>query len=161
MLCGACVLAVSLYSTQILNGNAYVAKADKQYVKPAVTLFDRGTIFMQSKDDTNVSAATVYQGYLIFMNPTLVISGDQAYQVLSQYIKLDKADFLRRAAKAGDHYEELAHHVTADTAQTISSLGITGIGVTKETWRSYPAGNMSAQTIGLIGQTGSCFAFWS
>ena len=153
ILCGAAALVVSLYITQIQKGATYVAKADKQYVKPAVTLFDRGTIFLQSKDGTNVAGATVSEGYLVYMNPSVVVAPEQTFQVISQYIKLDHADFLRRAGKAGDHYEELAHHVTADVAQSIGSLGITGIGVSREIWRSYPGGEMSAQTIGLISQS--------
>ncbi len=153
VLCAALVLVVSLYFTQIIDGHIYVAKADKQYVKPAVTLFDRGTIFLQAKDDTRMAGATVSEGYLVYMNPTILSAPEQTYQVISQYIKLDHADFVRRATKVGDHYEELAHHVTAEVAQSITSLSITGIGVSRETWRSYPAGLMSAQTIGLIGQT--------
>ena len=153
ILCGAVALAISLYITQIVKGHIYLTKADNQYVKPTVALFDRGIIFMRSKDDTDVSAATVSEGYMVYMNPTAVVLPEQAFQVLSQYIKLDHADFLRRATKVGDHYEELAHHVTADVAQSVNSLSLSGVNAVRETWRSYPAGSMSAQTIGIIGQT--------
>lgn len=155
ILCGAAALVAGLYITQVVKGPSYAAKADKQYIKPTVTLFDRGTIFLQSKDGTNVSGATVAEGYLVYMNPTVLANPEQTYQVISQYIKLDHADFLRRAGKVGDHYEELAHRVTPDVAQTIAGLGISGVSVSRETWRSYPAGDMSAQTIGLIGQSSS------
>ena len=153
ILCGASALAVSLYMTQIVKGRIYLAKADNQYVKPTVSLFDRGIIFMRSKENTDVSAATVSEGYMVYMNPTAVVVPEQAYQVLSQYIKLDHTDFIKRATKAGDHYEELEHHVTVDVAQSVNSLSLAGINAVRETWRSYPAGSMSAQTIGIIGQT--------
>lgn len=153
ILCGAGMLVASLYFMQIVNGPAYAVKADKQYVKPAVTLFDRGAIFLEAKDGTHVAGATVAEGYLVYMNPAILSSPEQIYQVISQYLKLDHADFVRRASRQGDRYEELAHRVTPDVAQSINNLGIVGIGTTRETWRSYPAAEMSAQTIGLIGQS--------
>jgi len=155
ILCAAAALVVALYFIQVIHGKSYAAKADRQYVKPAVTLFDRGTIFLRSKDATNVAGATVADGYLIYMNPSVLVAPEQTYQVISKYIKIDHTDFIRRAGKVGDHYEELAHHITADVAQAVGGLSIAGIGVTRETWRSYPAGEMSAQTIGLIGQSRS------
>ncbi len=155
IICAAGVLISSLYFTQIVNGPTYAAKADQQYVKPAVTLFDRGAIYLQSKDSIRVAGATVAEGYLVFMNPSIMTSPEQSYQILSQYIKLDHDDFLRRASKVGDRYEELAHRVNADVAQSINSLGIVGLGTSKETWRSYPMAEVSSQTIGLIGQSKS------
>ena len=89
ILCGAAALVAGLYITQVVKGPSYAAKADKQYIKPTVTLFDRGTIFLQSKDGTNVSGATVAEGYLVYMNPTVLANPEQTYQVISQYIKLD------------------------------------------------------------------------
>jgi cell division protein FtsI/penicillin-binding protein 2 len=149
---GALALVLALYNTQILNGASYRQKAEKQHVRPQVTMFDRGSIFFSSKDGSRISAATVSDGSLIYMNPSIISDAEQTYQVLSQYLKLNKIDFQQRAAKKTDIYEELAHRIPADIAKSIGNLGLVGIGITKETWRSYPATDMSSQTIGLIGQ---------
>ncbi len=151
----ALVLIMSLFSTQILHGKNYRLRAEAQYVKPAVTIFDRGSIFFSSKDDTQVTAATVSAGYMVYINPSLITTPEQDYQVLSQYIKLDHADFIMRANKPRDHYEELAHRVDAGVAAIIQSLGIVGVGVARETWRSYPGNTLDSHEIGLIGESAS------
>jgi cell division protein FtsI/penicillin-binding protein 2 len=155
----ALILVMALYATQIMHGQSYAEKANKQYVKPTVALFDRGSIFFSGKDTVQMTAATVAEGYLVYMNPSLISSTstgqgytEQVYKALSGYIKLDQSDFMKRAAKSNDFYEELAHRVPAETAEKVATLGIAGIGIIRETWRSYPAADMSAQTIGLIGQ---------
>jgi len=155
IVCGALILILALYSTQIINGKKYASRALAQYVKPAVTIFDRGSIFFSSKDNMPVTAATVAAGYLIYINPSIITSPEQTYQVLSQYIKIDHDDFIKRASKTGDHYEELAHRVDENVATSIQSLGIAGVGTARETWRSYPGGTLSSHVIGLIGENSS------
>ena len=152
ILAAAAVLIVSLYTTQVVKGPSYLAKADKQYIRPNVSLFDRGTIFFSSKDGTKAAAAAVGSGYLIYMNPTQITSPAQTYDALSQYVKLDKADFLAKAVKKGDMYEELVHKVPEDTAGTVKVLTLSGVYVVKETWRTYPGGSIAAHEIGLIGE---------
>ena len=149
---GALGLGVSLYLHQVVNGSAYVAKANKQYVKPSSALFDRGSIFFQSKDATRISAATIQSGYIVYMNPVQLTNPAQAYQAVSTYIHLDQKDFMTRAVRPHDAYEELAHKVDEKTALQIQGLGLVGIGVLKQTWRSYPGNNLAAATLGIIGE---------
>ena len=151
----AAALAVSLYLTQIVKGSSYAAAADKQYIKPTASLFDRGTIYFGSRDGTKIAAATVDAGYLIYMNPTLITSPSQAYEALSQYIQIDKDIFLSKADKPHDLYEVLDDKVDQTTAESVASLGLTGVNVVKETWRSYPGGVLASHTLGLIGQDAS------
>ena len=49
------VLVISLYFIQIVNGDNYSIKADKQYLRPNENIFDRGSIFFQDKNRINVS----------------------------------------------------------------------------------------------------------
>jgi stage V sporulation protein D (sporulation-specific penicillin-binding protein) len=155
MLLAAGFLGLSLYSTQVMKGNIYAARAEAQYAKPAIALFDRGSIYFESKDGTKVSAATLGNGYVAYMNPVLLTDPEQAYEALSGYLKLDHADFIGRAKKPNDHYEVLAHQVDPATAQSVKNLEIAGIGVAAETWRSYPGGTMAAHELGLVGEDGS------
>ena len=115
----ACVLGSALYWIQVVSGSSYVARANKQYIKPSATLFDRGSIFFESKDGTRAAAATVGSGYVVYMNPVLLSNPAQAYQAVSQYLTFDRADFMTRAVRPHDSYEELAHKVPEDTAVSI------------------------------------------
>jgi len=151
-LAAAGALGASLYWTQIIKGPSYAARAQAQYVKPSGNLFDRGTIFFTSKDSSRLAAAAVASGFVAYMNPTLVTDPSGEYDALSRYLKLDKADFMRRAQKPGDRYEELGKELDAATAASIQGLGLGGVGVVAETWRSYPGGPLAAHALGLIGE---------
>jgi cell division protein FtsI/penicillin-binding protein 2 len=155
LVCGAAVILISLYRIQIIKGDEYRLKADKQYIKPQVNLFERGSIFYTSKDGTKLAAATVAEGYLLYMNPSIIANVEETYKVISQYFKIDKDIFVSKASKSDDKYEELGHKVDPSVASSITSLGIPGISALKETWRSYPAKDLSSQTIGLVGESGT------
>lgn len=146
-------IASSLYWIQIVKGETYADKADQQYEKPSAALFDRGSIFFTSKDNTRVYAATVAHGYTVFMDPTKVTDPEGVYEALSHYLKLDKDRFMTQANKPGDRYEELATKVSEEDSIAVRELGLTGIGVSKQNWRSYPGGQISAHVLGLIGES--------
>ena len=148
----ACGLAATLYSIQIVHGPSYLAKANKQYDRLGVHLFDRGTIFMSGKDDTRPAAATLTSTYIISMTPRLVGDGAGTYEALSHYMDIDKDDFMMKTTFADDPYEEIARKVDEKTAQSIKSLALPGIVVTKESKRSYPGRETAAHVIGIIGE---------
>lgn len=92
-------LVFHLYNIQVIKGDEYVAKADKQYSRPSSSLFDRGSIYFEAKDGTEVSAATINSGYTLFMNPVLLQDPTSAYEAISAYVKVDKNIFMDKAAK--------------------------------------------------------------
>jgi len=147
------ILAISLYWIQIVNGQSYADKADRQYERPSTSLFDRGSIFFTSKDGTRVSAATIARGYVIYMDPTKIVDAESAYQALIQYLPLKKELFLRQASKTGDRYEKLADKISEETTISIQELGLPGIGASKQNWRSYPGAQLSAHVLGIIGES--------
>lgn len=151
ILIGAGVLAISLYSTAVLHGDSYATKASAQYSKPMTDLFARGSIFFSGKDGTETAAATVESGYLLYMNPKLVKDAAGAYTALSHVIAVDRKEFMAKASKSNDPYEELQHHLDDPAAQAVRELGIPGVSVAPETWRAYPGGSLAAHELGLIG----------
>jgi len=152
MLFGAGVLCASLYSTDIIHGSAYAAKAQAQYARPIAPLFARGSIFFSGKDGTESAAATLGSGYLLYMNPKQITDAAGAYEALSHFVTLDRASFMAKALKPGDPYEELESRLDAGPALSIQALGLKGIGVVPETWRSYPGGTLAAHELGVIGE---------
>ncbi len=141
-----------LYSIQILEGDKYASKADKQYSKPSSSLFDRGSIYFESMDSTRVSAASVASGYTVYINPILLKDPQSAYEALSNYIKVDKVLFMEKANKTNDPYEEILKKVDQKIALSIRDLNISGLNVIKENWRTYPGDTLSANVVGIIGE---------
>ncbi len=143
-----------LFMLQIWQGTAWRARAEEQYVSESRELYDRGSIFFESKDGTRVAAATLESGFLLAMHPALLLDAEYTYRALSAIIPLDHEDFFTRAAKKNDPYEEVAHHVTGEDAERIRALKLPGISLFHERWRTYPGGTIGAHVLGFVGYEG-------
>ena len=131
-------------------------KAERQYVA-GVNYFDRGSIFFTAKDGTLVPAASIKTGFILHINPTLLgvrSNLETIYETVNTIIPLDKTDFLTKARRENDPYEELTKRLDADIAEKIQALKIPGLSVSRERWRIYPGESIAAHTIGLIGYSG-------
>ena len=78
----ALVLLTRLYFVQVIHGQEYVDRADRQYVSPSNQLFNRGSIFFQNKDGSLLSAASLSTGYIISLNPKKLKDSVEAYNSL-------------------------------------------------------------------------------
>ena len=147
----ALVIIAKLFLVQIFQGSAYSSKADRQYVKPETSNFDRGSIFFTSKDDIKIAAATVKDGYNLSINPKLIKNPDQVYNALSQYITLDNKSYTEKVGDTNSAYKELRKRMDIPLGRSLAQLKIPGVDVTKESWRIYPGGSLASDAIGIIG----------
>jgi stage V sporulation protein D (sporulation-specific penicillin-binding protein) len=146
----AALIIMRLYSVQIVSGDIYSSKADRQYLQSAYDYFDRGSIFFSTKDGQTVSAASLKTGFIISMTPRLVTDPEGHFAKLSQIIEVDSVDFHKKVAKKDDPYEEIARRVTAEKADAIQKLKLPGIQVSRERWRYYPGNSLAAHALGFI-----------
>ena len=149
--CAALVLIGRLYVVQIVYGDALTLKADRQYLPSGENLFERGSIFFEDKNGKRIAAATVKSGFTVALNPMNIQDPEALYRALAPLLPLNEEDFLFRARKADDPYEEIAKQVSEETARSIESLTLTGVSLYKERWRFYPGERLAAQTIGFVG----------
>lgn len=147
----AFLLVVRLYFVQIVHGQEFALRAERQYVSSSQVLFDRGSIFFTRKDGTQISAATLASGFLIAIDPETLKNPEMVYnQILAHVPTLDHTAFMASAAKTSDPYEVVAHHVEDDAGRAVDALKIPGVIVERERWRDYPAGTDAAQSVGII-----------
>src|SRR3989339_400524 len=144
------VLIGKLFLVQVVHSDFYSEQADRQYSTPSSGIFERGTIFFERKDGQLVSAATQTAGFKVAVNPGKIIDREKVYQELSQKIALDYDNFISKAEKINDPYEETANHLSKEEADSISALKIPGVSVFKEKWRFYPGGSLASQTLGFV-----------
>jgi len=147
----ALILIGRLYLVQIVRGDIYANKADRQYVQSTYDFFDRGTIFFQTKDGDNFPAAALKNGFILSINPKLIVNPESTYTAINNLFPVNKAEFLAKASKHTDPYEEIAHRVPSDIADSIQKLTLKGVTLYKERWRYYPANSLAAHTLGFIG----------
>jgi stage V sporulation protein D (sporulation-specific penicillin-binding protein) len=148
------ILISKLFLVQVVQSNTYLEKADRQYMSPSSGVFERGTIFFEYKNGELFSAATQVSGFKLAINPSKILNIENTYQQLSEIIELNEEDFLLKANKKDDPYEEIYNRLSKEEADKISSLKLNGISVFKERWRFYPGENMASHLIGFVGYQG-------
>ncbi len=152
---GTLVFAGKLFLVQIVHGNTYSELADRQYVTPTDGVFERGDIYFSTKDGVLVSAATQTQGYKLAINPEKIKDREAVYSALYGIVpKFTREDFMAKAAKKNDPYEEILRSMTREEADKISALKLAGVEIHKEKWRFYPGRTLAAHTLGFVAYKG-------
>jgi stage V sporulation protein D (sporulation-specific penicillin-binding protein) len=150
----ALALVIRLYFVQIVHGESFSDKADRQYVRSYLNLYDRGSIFMTDREGRLVSAASLRGGYTVAINPKIIDDPASAYEKLSTRIDIDKETFTAQATKDDDPYEEIAHRISENEAVAVEHLLISGVTTYKDRWRYYPGESLASQTVGFVGYDG-------
>lgn len=151
------VLAVSMLMVgqlgyvQIVQGEEYREKAERQYRAPSASFPDRGSIFFLEKTGRKISAATMVPDYTLAIDPTQVGDVNRLADFLASVIDVDPETILAKAQRAGDRYEEIAQDLPADVVARIKENWEKGVIVSKGKKRFYPGGPMAAQVLGFVG----------
>ncbi len=144
------VLVARLYFVQVVNGDEYSLRAERQYVSASHTLYDRGSIYYTRKDGTALSGAALATGFLVAIDPSKLKNAPEVYDALVALFPLERETYDAAVAKTNDPYEVLARRVPEDAGRAISALDVPGVIVERERWRIYPAEERGAQTIGFV-----------
>lgn len=146
----ALLIAVRLYFVQIVHGEDFALKAERQYESSSQALFDRGSIYFTRKDGTMLSAAGLLTGFRLAIDPKRLKEPEAVYAALSAITSIDYDKFLAAAAKTEDPYEVIAVRLPEVAGEAIDALEIDGVMVERERWRAYPAGSDAAQSVGFV-----------
>ncbi len=149
--CVICLIVGRLYVLQIAHGKSFESEANNQYVRSARDIFDRGSIFYTEKSGERIAAASLKTGYLLAINPNRITSPEEVYLKLSEVIELDKSEFISRAEKKDDPYEEIRRKIDPDTAERIEEKNVKGVQLFREQWRYYPGGSVGSHILGFVG----------
>jgi cell division protein FtsI/penicillin-binding protein 2 len=147
----AVVIVARLYYLQIIHGESFRAEANSQYVRSSRDIFDRGSIYFTTRDGEHIAAATLKSGYMLAIEPSELEDIQQTYAVLSRHIELDRDDFIARASRVEDPYEEIARHIDPETATAIEHEDLTGVQLFREQWRYYPGDALASHALGYVG----------
>ncbi len=153
------LILTRLFFLQVVKSQYYKDMADRQYLRPSAGIFNRGDIFFTTKDGILVSAATTKQGFTIAVNPKIMLSATTTGQKLASVFEkfgssFDFDQFLVKAEKKNDPYEEVANRVDESIANSITDLKLKDVLVAKERWRYYPASSTASHVIGFMGYKG-------
>lgn len=150
----AILLIIRLGHIQIVQGEMYRDKAERQYTVPAGGYFDRGTIFFEEKTGRKVSAAIIVPSYTLAIDPSMIANKEGLFEKIAPLVKVDREDFLTKAGATSSRYKELAKNLTSKEADALKALREKGLILKKDNRRSYPAGETGAQVVGFVGSDG-------
>ena len=141
-----------LYFIQIVHGEDYAQKADRQFASGGGRLFDRGSIYFTRKDGTLISAAALSTGFLVAINPQMLTNPEFAYSAITAVASstLSHKAFLAAAAKKSQVYIEVAHRLSDVDGRIVAAKEIPGVQVLRERWRQYPGLSLASQSIGIV-----------
>lgn len=150
---GALVI-LRLFWLQIIRSEDAQNRAERQYITPTGSVFDRGLIYFTSKDGATVASATIENGFVLAVNPSQVTDPAALYETLSQVVSIDRETFISRASKKNDPYEEIKDKLTKEEAEAITALDAKGVILSRQKWRFYPGNTLAAHTIGFVSYRG-------
>lgn len=148
------VLIGKLYYIQIVQGKEYSLQADKQYIQSSGRLYNRGDIFFTDKENHLVSAATLKSGYKVAINPGSIDNSHKVFRQLKPMLDIKKTEFIKKANKKDDPYEEIAHRIKEKKAKKINEKRIPGVATYLQRWRFYPADELASHEIGFVAYKG-------
>lgn len=146
----AIILIGRLYTVQIVSGEEFSSRADRQYLQSNYDYFNRGSVFFESKDGDLVPAATLKTGFILAISPPLVEDAEGVFEKISEFIELNQSDFLVKAGDKTKNYVEIARRIPLDKADVINGMNLPGVRLYKERWRFYPGGPMGAHVLGFL-----------
>lgn len=151
MLVLASFLILKLGYIQISQGEYYKNIAEAKYRVPSSKALDRGTIFFEERTGRRISAGTMIPDYALIIDPSKIVESEVLAGKLEKIVKFDRADFIERASRKSDRYEEIVKHLTEKEAIAIRSLNEKGVSIEKTKKRLYPGGRTAAQVLGFVG----------
>jgi len=151
------LIAGKLFLIQVVHSESYTQRAERQYVTPINSIFQRGNIYFSRKEGDHVSGATVISGFKVVANPKKILDIEKTYELLSQVITLDHDYFVTRMTSGGTSEKDISHKLSKEEADKVNALDIPGILTGRENWRFYPGGTLAANVLGFVGYKGDEF----
>src|SRR3989338_7943635 len=152
------LLIGKLYFLQIVSGKDFRVRAERQYLRPNESIFNRGGIFFQNKDQSLVGSAILKVGFTLGINPKVLENPRAAFEKINAIVPIDEKNFLARAAQNESLYVVVAKKVDESAAKQISALKIIGVLVYKDQYRFYPLRSLASNVLGLVGYKGDTLA---
>ncbi len=147
------IIAVRLFFIQIVEHDAWVAKANEQHTMLETIVAKRGEIYMMDNNEP-VPVVLNQTVYSIIIDPE-VTNKDEIKNALEtdakQYIT---ADIDKVFEEEGLRYFIIAKNVPHSTASKIAGKGLNGVWFQKNNQRVYPEGEMASGMLGFVNADG-------
>ena len=147
------IIAVRLFFIQIIEHDAWVAKADEQHTLLETIVARRGEIYMMDNDEP-VAVVLNQTTYQIIIDPA-VTEKEPISQALNTYAKdYLTVDLDEIYAQEGLRYAIVAKNVPRTVAEQIADEEIDAVWFQKNNQRVYPEGRLASGLLGFVNADG-------
>ena len=147
------IIAVRLFFIQIIEHDAWVAKADEQHTMLETIVAKRGEIYMMDQNEP-VAVVMNQTTYSVIIDPA-VTDKDGIKAALNEYAKDNiSADLDEIFSTEGLRYSIVARGVSHTAASKIADKGIAGVWFQKSNQRVYPEGELASGILGFVNADG-------
>ncbi len=144
------VLIFALYELQIVQGEKHNNQVLAQTKNDSfLRTQQRGTIFFTNHQQERTAVALQGIAYTIAIVPKNIRNSELVYKKISKIIDLNKENFIKKAEKKNDPYEEIAHRISKEKKLEIQKLNISGVVFVQKSWRKYPFNEISGKILGF------------
>ena len=147
------IIAVRLFFIQIIEHDAWVAKAEEQHTLLETIVAKRGEIYMVDKGEP-VAVVLNQTAYQIIVDPAIT-EKDQLSEALNTYAKdYISADLDEVFSQEGLRYAVVAKNVPREIAEKIAGESISAVWFQKNNQRVYPEGELASGLLGFVNADG-------
>ena len=147
------IIAVRLFFIQIIEHDAWVAKADEQHTLLETITARRGEIYMMDKNEP-VPVVLNQTAYQIVIDPT-VTEKEPIEKALKAYAEpYISADLDEIYDQEGLRYAVIAKNVPREIAEKIAAEDIGAVWFKKNNQRVYPEGQLASGLLGFVNADG-------
>jgi len=147
------IILIRLYDLQIVAYEEFREKAKNQYEFFETLNPERGEIFLREKQD-QYPIAINQQLQMAYVVPKEVKNKEATIYKISDILQLDKNLVADKLSNLEDLFEILKHKLSDEEISKIHELKLEGVYLMPETFRFYPAGELSSQVVGFMGSDG-------
>lgn len=139
-----------LYNLQLNEGSYYFAQAEQQSTLSSMKSSRRGTIYFIDKDGKKSSASSNKEFPEIYIDSSKVEDRQEVASAVSAITGMSSEESLKKLSTKSQ-YISIIKKASDSQIGKVGELSQKGIFVRNYSSRSYPLGNLSAQTIGFVG----------
>ena len=147
------IIAVRLFFIQIIEHDAWVAKANEQHTMLETIVAKRGEIYMMDNGEP-VPVVLNQTAYSIIIDPAVTKKEDIKAALEENAKQYITADIDKVYEEEGLRYYIVAKNVPHSTAQKIAEKGIDSVWFQKNNQRVYPEGELASGMLGFVNADG-------
>ncbi len=147
------VFVLRAFYLQVIKHDYYKTAALNYQLKEYQVPAERGVILAQNGSATTALVLNEVK-YTLFADPVYVKEPEKHAVQLAQVVGGDAGAITELLKTPETRYVVLAKKLSREQHEAIAKLDIAGVGTREQTYRTYPQGQLAAQTLGFVNEDG-------